>query len=224
MATAELAALETEELEQEIAPVLAQANAITVNSAESYESAIHFLQAVKAAQKKVVEFWGPIKKAAHEAWKRTTAGEQQMLSPLEGAERAVKQKAGAYQAEEERKRVAEERRLQAIADEQARKERERLEKEAARLKTPEKQQERLEQAAMVAAPVISVAKSVPQVKGVTMKTVWKARVLDPSAVPREFLMVNEKALDAFAKSTKGNVPVSGVEFYSEQSMAVGGVR
>jgi len=110
--------------------------------------------------------------------------------------------------------------LQAVADEAARKEKERLEKAAAKLKTPEKREALIEQAAMVAAPVIQVAPVAPKVAGVSVRKTWKARVVDQTKVPREFMSVNEKALDAYAKATCGKMPVGGVEFYQQESMAV----
>lgn len=223
MAT-ELMVTDTEQIEQEVAPVVQEANEIAVSSPESYQRAIDFLRSVKAAQKKVTEFFGPMKKSAHDNWKKTVAAENSVLGPLTDAESAVKRKASSYQQEEERKRIAEQRRLQAEADERARKERERLEKQAAKLKTPELKEERLAEAESVAAPVIALAPTVPKTSGVATRTTWKARVVDVAAVPREWMTVNEKALDAFARSTKGSVAVAGVEFYSEQSLAIGGGR
>lgn len=221
MATAELTTIQTDELEQEIAPVIAQANAIVVNSPDSYRTSVEFLQAVKAKHKQVVEFFQPMKSAAHAAWKAVVSQEKSSLDSLESAETVLKKKASDYQAAEERKRRLEQARLQAEADERARVEREKLERAAAKLKTPERREQKLAEAASVAAPVISVAPTTPKVEGVTMRTTWKHRVVDAMAVPREYLMVNEKQLDLLAKSTKGNVTVSGVEFYAEQSMAVG---
>jgi hypothetical protein len=38
-------------------------------------------------------------------------------------------------------------------------------------------------------------------------------------VPREWLTINQQALDAFAKASKGSVPVAGVEMYEETGLA-----
>jgi hypothetical protein len=80
----------------------------------------------------------------------------------------------------------------------------------------------LEQASAVIAPVISVASVAPKAAGVSMRTAWHVEIVDASLVPRDWLTVNEKALEAFARSTKGAVAVAGVRFFSEQTMAVGG--
>lgn len=56
--------------------------------------------------------------------------------------------------------------------------------------------------------------------GVSTRTLWRARVVDVSQVPREYLIVNEKALAALATTTKGAATIPGVEFYAEESLAV----
>ena len=77
----------------------------------------------------------------------------------------------------------------------------------------------MEQAAAVSAPVIEVAREVPKVAGQSVRKTWKARVTDIQQVPREWMVVNESALNAFAKSTKGAVKVPGVEFFEESTLA-----
>jgi len=211
--------MQVAEIRQEVAPVVAQAGALVVQTPEQYEGAAVFLKVVKGAQKKVTDFFGPIKAAAHAAWKKTTEGEAVLLKPLTDAEATIKRKMLTFAQVEEEKRQAEQRRLQAAADEAARKERERLEKEAAKLKTPELREARLEQAAMVAAPVVTVASVRPVVAGQSLRKTWKARVVNLAIVPREWLVVNEPALQAFARSTKGAVQIAGVEMYEETGLA-----
>jgi hypothetical protein len=114
---------EEAQLNQEIQPVVQQANAIQVRNAAEFEGAAGFLKSIKASQKRVTDFFGPIKAAAHAAWKRTTEGEATFLKPLQEAEKTVKTRMVAWQAEEDRKAEAERLRLQAIEDERVRKQR-----------------------------------------------------------------------------------------------------
>lgn len=208
-------------LRQAIAPVVSQANTLTVISAGEYEFAASFLKNVKTAQKRVVDFFGPMKRATHEAWKKTVAGETTFLGPLESAERTVKQKMLTWSQAEERERALKQARLQAQADEFVRRERERLEKEAARLKTPELKQQRLEQAAAVITPVVQVVTETPKVVGIGTRKIWKASVMDAEKVPKEFLMVDEAKLDRYAKAMKELASVEGVYFYQEEIMSAG---
>lgn len=216
--------ISTEKIEKSIKPVVAQAGSILIDSPETYTGAIDFLKEVKGAQKRVSDFFAPMKTAAYDAWKAICSREKEVLGPLTEAESEVKRKALTYQREEERKRAEEERRLQAEADEAARKERERLEKKAAKLKTPEKREALLEEAKTIEAPVISIASRAQKVVGVATRKIWRARITDEKAIPREWLVPNEKALNEFAKATKGKMVVPGVEFYAEENLAVGGDR
>jgi len=247
---------------QQLSGIETWAAELTISTAEQYNTAVFTLKGVKTLQTSIEAFFAPMKTRAHAAWKAVVGQETSLTGRLKNAETAAKAKLTAYHEAEEAKRQAEQRRLQAIADERARKEREaaeaaarlQREKEAqaqreadeARRKAAEatnaKERERLnreaearqkaataaaakaqakdEQAAQVAAPVIEVAKSAPTAAGTSFATVHKARVVNVALVPREFMILNEKALAAFAVATKGAVAVAGVEFYTEQKMSV----
>jgi hypothetical protein len=114
----------------------------------------------------------------HAMHRRLTALRDAFVAPMEASRKTIKGKVIAWTEAERAKAEAEQRRLQAIADEQARKERERLEAQAAKLKTQEKREERLEQAAQVIAPVVQVAAPKSAVK---VARVWVARVVDAGA-------------------------------------------
>ena len=49
----------------------------------------------------------------------------------------------------------------------------------------------------------------------------KARVTSAAALPKEYMVPNEKMLDALAKASKGAMKIPGVEFYTESILAVG---
>lgn len=72
----------------------------------------------------------------------------------------------------------------------------------------------------VSPPAVVIPASAPQIKGFSRPRTWKARVVDLSLVPREWMIVNEKALGDFAKSTKGQVKIPGVVFYEEETTSV----
>lgn len=208
-----------EVLRQELTPVVQQAGSIMVTTPEAYTGAADFLKAVKAAQKRCADFFAPMKAATHAAWKKVTAAEAETLKPLQDAEATVKRKMLTYATEQETIRQEEQRRLQEQADLAARRERERLEKEAAKLQTPELKQARMEAAASVVAPVIEVASVRPVVAGQSIRVTWKARVTDINKVGRQWLILNDAAIQSFARSTKGAVPQDGIEFFEESSLS-----
>jgi hypothetical protein len=205
---------------QQAVAVIEQQAVVKVASVQERGNALEMVKQIKSRRDEVVAFFSDTKNKAHAAWKAIVAQEKSFTDRLAGAERKIKQAVMAFDREQEAIRQTEQRRLQAIADENARKERERLEKLADQRKTPEVKEAYREQAAAVAAPVINLAPVVPKVEGVSVRKTWKARVVDETNVPREFLMVNEKALDAYAKATKGKIEVAGVEFYEQESMAI----
>jgi len=48
------------------------------------------------------------------------------------------------------------------------------------------------------------------------RTNWKARVVDFALLPDEYKLPNEPLLNSFARSTKGERPIPGVEFYDDR--------
>lgn len=239
------------------------ARGLTIKNQPELESAVETLKGVKRWNKTIVEFFADSKQKAHSAWKAIVANEKSMTDKLDAVEVTAKLAINGYQIEQEKIRQAEQRRLQAIADEAARKEREKAEQEAAKQRAKEaeerakaelarkqaeqateaerkrllaeaeaadrkaaaaavKAESKQDAADSVVASVVNVASTVEPVKGLAMRTVWKFRVVDAAIVPRDWLMVDEKALQGFATATKGGKPVAGIEFYSEQIPAIGG--
>ena len=90
--------------------------------------------------------------------------------------------------------------------------------------------------AILEAPVIATVvpiREAPKAAGVSFRTNWKARVVDPMAllravvagkVPAAAVSVNEAWLNQYARATKGEVPVPGVEFVAERAVAASGGR
>lgn len=255
-----------EELQAEIPGVVKRAEALAIVTPEDYEAAADALKANKDLQKRVDELLiAPWRKAKADAEANRKNWDTVALEPLRKAEGILKGKQLDWSREQERIRQAEQRRLQAIADEKARKERERAEalaraqreKEEAARRAEEEARARAaaakneearaaaeaeaekarkaaaaaaakaaarEEAAEAVAPasVIEVASVAPKVKGQSVRKTWKARVIEAAKVPREWMVVNQTALDAFARSTKGAVPVAGVEMYEEETLASSG--
>lgn len=137
--------VQASQIKAEIVPVVEQAVAIVIKNNEQYQGAAVFLKTIKASQKKVADFFAPIKAAARAAWMKTTEGEAEILKPLDDAEKLLKNKMLDYQREQERIRQAELARLQAIEAERVRKEREK-EEAAAKLQREKEEAARAEQA------------------------------------------------------------------------------
>jgi hypothetical protein len=119
-------------LRKEVAPVLQRAQAIVVKTADDRSEARAFVLAIKRAQEQAHKKFDVMVEKTHGAWKEALAVRASFLTPLEAAEKAVKTLITTYDQEQERIRLDEQRRLQAIADEAARKERHKIEQETER--------------------------------------------------------------------------------------------
>ncbi len=151
--------------------------------------------------------------------------------------RAEEQRRENERAEKER------RRLQSIADEAARKAAEESAKkraeaeaaaaagraeEAAKLsaqaqRVEEKAAEKVEafetRAAMVQAPIAQAA--APKVEAVSLATVWNWEITDLSAVPREFMLLDQVKVRKIVNAMKGDTAIPGIRVFAEKRVAAG---
>lgn len=236
-----------QELATESERLLVAAQSYAVTNVAEYEGAANELKAIKTKLKEVDGQRVFLKTPVLEQAKRIDDFFRAPLKFLADAETLLKRAMLTFQQAEEAKRREAER----IAQEAARKAQEELRRkaaederkaseikrqaeeaaaagnaaEAAKLaakaeKLEDKAEAKEEQASMVIMP--TVASEQPKVAGISTRKVWKCRITDPRKVPREYLIVNEKMLADFAKATKGQIPVDGVEFYTEEIMSAGG--
>jgi len=219
-----------EVVKQEAGKLMAWAEELEVRNEEDYKGAFAVVKQIKSIRKQWVEYWKPIRGNAYKSWRGIKTKENEGTDLCDTAEGIAKNKAGSWRAKQEAIAEEQRRKLQAEADRRARIERERLEKEAEKLKTPELKEQRLEEAAAVIAPEVKV-NAPAKVEGVSVRKSWKARLVNPSAlianarpgsVASTFIEFNQRAADSFAKSTKGNVKVPGVEWYTENITSVRG--
>jgi len=203
---------------------------VVVDSPESRIAALEDLKQVKATIGRVKDYWAPLKKDAHDSWKGVVARESQMLKPLGAKEVEIKRVVLDYDQRVERERQAEQARLQAKADEQARIERERALKAAERLKTPELREQRIAEAESIVAPAVLVPKQETQTEGVSTAKRWKAELLSKqelvmsaakgNGLAMALLCFDQVAANRQAVASKDNIKVPGVRFYAEEQLRV----
>lgn len=209
-----------EGLDEKLPLTVQWARSLRITTPEECQDVIERLKTIKAMSRQVADYFSPMKKSADATKRAILEAEKKLAQPLADAEAAAKLAVLKYQTEEENKRQAETRRLQAEADERARRERERLQKQAEKLKTPELREERLAAAAQVTAPVVIVSPPA-KVNGVVTRKTWQFKIEDESKLPREFLTPDTKKLDKYVKAMGSGAVVPGVRFYQEESLAVG---
>ena len=220
----ELAVIETpdtSEVENETHIMVGRASALVIDSPESLGLGAEFLRDLRTAKLKIKAVFDPARMSADKAHKQIVAASRKVTEPIARAESLVKGKIGAYRVQVEAERRAEEQRLAAVARKQ---DEERRLAEAERLEADGRKEEA---EAVIEAPAMPVPMPVlpdttPKTEGVSVRKVWKYQIADPMALPRQWLIADEKAIGEHARSMKERASIPGVRFWSEESVAVSG--
>ena len=196
------------------------AKAVVVTSAAERAVAIGLIKSCKEKRDAVIAFFSDSKKKAHETWKAIVANEKSFTDKLDVYEKAARVAIGTYDDAQERVRLAEENRIKAAAEIEAKKNRRALEFAAAHTKDEDKKAELLDKAAAVQADFVSVPSKVEKQAGEGSRKIWKYRIVDVDKIPRAFMEPSDSLLKAMATSQKEKAKVDGVEFYSETSLSI----
>lgn len=194
------------------ADAMAYAVALVIADNDTYIKADKFCVGLKGLENEIKADFKESKQAADAAHATICAQEKAHLDKVIPPRNLVKQKMSAYQDEQERLRREEEDRQRAVAQKIADDAALEAAKQAEAAGNHE-EAEAIIQTPVYVAPVV-LPKSVPQAK-TGIRKIWTFRIIDPALVPRAYLMINESALLAQARSTNNNLPVPGVEFYQK---------
>lgn len=201
---------------------------MSVSNDSEYLYAAEILKEIKETQKKVTEYWEPLRKTAKVAYDRVLSRKKEMLDPLNAAEDILKSKMDDYYTEQERKRKAQEEALRKLAE--AELEKKLNEATAAEASgDAETAQNAMAEAEVMADVSVSGGINAPslKVKGVTRSKTWKIVGVDASRVPVELngmiiRPVDEKAILRIIKASKGTVQIPGVVYEETTSTSVRG--
>jgi hypothetical protein len=204
-----------ESAEQAALAMVEQVKSITVTDAQSAEDAGAAIKELKRRRELWLSVVGPFVDDAYGNWKKQVAKRDAVAKPLDEAERELKGKLGGYMAEQERQRRAAEAAAQAEAQRQAEAER------AAEVKVLEEAGEVESAAAVASEPVVApviVAPPVERPAGLSTMEVWKFKLLDINAVPRQYLMLDESKVLKIVKAMKGQTQIPGIQAYPEMTV------
>ena len=118
--------------------------------------------------------------------------------------------------EAERKKAEEEAKAQQLAEQERLTE---AAKQAEEAWDFQKAEELKEKSETVRVPVAIIPEKRPLIRGLQERKKYGFKVVDVNAIPREFLIPDEKALGELARSTKGQAVVPGIEFFEEAIIA-----
>lgn len=238
----------------EAAGALERARSYTVTTHEHYEAAGSELVAIKGIAKRMEALRTFLKEPILDAARRIDDLFRDPRMQLEQAEGAIKQAMLGYTREQQRIAAEEAARVRKQLDDQARA---RAEAEAARVAAERAKAQAAQALAdldgfgpdvssddtcppavaptpalvmlMESPPCAAVAVPLPKAKGVSTRTIYRARVVDLPALVKaaaagdelamSLLVVNEKLLATLATGRKGALSIPGVEAYEEQTLA-----
>ncbi len=226
----ELENQEVEQVAQKASLLVQNAMTIKVIDATTQHQASQALLAITNLRREVADTFRPMKEAAFRAHRTICEQEKKHDQPLADAERAVKTQIGTFVAEQQRlAREAEEAARKTAMEAAQRESRAEAERQAIEdavaleaIGDTEGAQAVLDHPAPAPVRYVApapIAPQVAQVPGVVTREDWDFRITDESLIPREYLLVNESALRALGKNTKGKAKVAGVEFYPKQIVA-----
>jgi len=219
-----------QQVEKESTAVVTQAvQYAVIKTPEQFNMAGEFLKTIKSMQKKVSDTFDPIVQRAHATWKEVLSQKAKFFDPLDDAEKKIKSSMIRFSDEQEKIRLEAERKAQAEARAKEEAERKKLEEKAQKAEEKgnlEKAEELRNKKEEVFIPTPSIQSIVPKVSGIKTQKVWKARIVDFTKIPAEHLIVTDKQreahqsyLNGVAKSMKGTIKISGVEFFEESAIA-----
>lgn len=217
---------EEKQLTKEVSAVERRASDIIIRTDVDYAMAGELTKQVKTAQKKVEEYWEPMRESTYKAYKSVTDHKKEMIDPLKNAEKILKSKMGEYTMEQERKRREQEAEMRRLAE--IEREKKLAEAEAAESKGDIAAAE----FAMAEAEVMdnvavtgTVQVAAPKVEGISKTKAWRITGIDDEKVPIDIAgivirPVDEKAILNLIKQSKGKIKIPGVTFEETVSISV----
>lgn len=183
------------------------AKELPVETREDMEAASGMREAIKNRQKAIVGLLEPFIKAAHALHKSHTTRRNQIIAPLEEAERIINRKMIDWQTAEDKRLAEEQRKL----DEQAKLE--------AAIQAEEEGNKALSEAIIedqipVAAPPVEKTKTA----GVNFTSTWEYEITDINAIPRAYLIPDEKAIRAVVKAQKDRCNIPGIRVFAQKGI------
>lgn len=215
-----------EKLGREVSMIEQSAMDVMILDDNDYVMAVEVTKTVKQAQKKVKDYWEPLRISAKKTYDDVLSHKKEMMTPLEKAEAILKRKMADYDMKKELERREAEEKMKMLAQQEV----DRKLEEAALAESAGDTV--AAEYAMAAAEMMDGLTAVAPVKteavkakGVTRKRSWEITSIDSSKVPIEIAgavirPVDEKAIMALIKATKGEIKIPGVEYKATVNVSV----
>ena len=197
-------------------------NSLKINNQNEYINSSQFLMELKQVFKLLDGKRKEITKPLNDVKNRVMDLFREPLNELVEAEIMLKSALDLFNTEQKRIRLEEERKAILRAKKEEDTKRKSLEERAKKAEEKGKDDKadmlREEACSLFIPSVVEFEKPII-VSGISTRKIWKYRIEDESKIPREYMIPNKDVLSKMAKVMKGKIPVPGVVFYPESSIA-----
>lgn len=194
-----------------------KANLMTIIDDSHLANANQFLVECRQMRKRIGEHCDPVIEQAHKTHKAAVQQKKIFEEPVIKAEQIIMPKITKYRADQEAKRLAEEKRLREEAERKAQEEALAQAIEAEQLGSVQIADEILAAPVQFVAPVV---KDLPKMEGVSEREVWSFEVVNINLLPKEFLIVDEKAIGRVVRAMKERTNIPGIVVQCNKTLAV----
>ena len=211
-----------EKFQNTVATISRQVEAFEITSSDDYDQSAILLQKIVNDKANIIEGFKDVTQQAFRLHKTIVAMRDGIIAPLLREEDILQSRRAEWRRLQEKARVAleDEKRKIAKADADARA----LEEAKILQDTgePEAAEIVVQQAALAPPPTVVVPSSVPKQSGISIRKVWKCRIVKTEQIKKEFLIPNESMINSIVSKLGKDAEriVGGIECYQEEVEAV----
>lgn len=220
---------EEKQLEGQVSLIQGEAGSIVISNDDDCSAAAQMLKNIKGMEKKVTDYWEPMRQSTYAAYQSVMKHKKEMLDPLQKAAKTIQKKCDAYVAEKNRILRAQEEQMRKLANQEV--DRKIAEAAAAEARGDDLGASYAMAEAEMADSITSMAgKRQATIEGVSIgKRTWEIDSLAPEQVPITVCGVTvyikdkaavERIVKQVIEDTDGKVKIPGVEFHEKHIINV----
>lgn len=213
-------------LRGQIDSLVEQAHEMTVETDDDVALATDITRGIKAIAKSVKDYFEPMRLETKAAYDAVVAAKKEFTDPLDAAERELKGKITEYDAEKRRKAAEAEAALRKAAMEEAERKRQAAVEAQKNGDALGAEMAQIDAEALEAtAQSVSVKTEDAKASGMSRRKTWVIRSIDENVVPVSvggavIRPVDEKAVLALIKASKGTITIPGVVFEETEILSI----
>ena len=191
---------------------------LPITNSDELEALVDITRAARQLVDEIQRHHAPMKQQAHELHKTICTQESALVRPLSKAIEENQRLIGRWMHDQEQKRLANQRRIQAEEEKRFTKQ---IDKQAVKLEKAGNidDAQDLREAAERNMPVVHLAPEAKPAGVRPPKPEWDFEIIDARAVPREWCSPDETRIKAYVKSVGLSADISGVRVFQKELKA-----